>query len=301
MVKMKHFVDIDRLREGNSLNFVKGDHIIIQTKIDGANASATWEDGQVKCFSRKKECSASNTLRGFWNFIQELNPSMFSEHINWVFFGEWLVKHTINYNDEAYGQWYVYDIYDKTTEQYLPQNIVKRWCEVWNMNYIETLYDGEFIDWEHVKRFLHSSKMYGDEQEGIVVKNETRLSLVEDSRQPSYIKIVNSEFCETKAHKGEKTVDLNKIQGMANATDIISTIVTEARVRKEINKMIDEGILPTDISPRDMGIVAKNLPKRIIDDCMKEERETFLSAGEYAGKVSSQLTMMFARKIILGE
>lgn len=307
---MKHFVDIERVREvdeelkaNNCQRFTVGDHIVIQTKIDGANSSATWEDGEVKCFSRKNELNPTNTLRGFWNYIQELNKAMFEANPNYIVFGEWLVKHTIIYNSDMYNQWYVYDIYDKVLQSYLPQTIVEEFCSMWNLNYIETLYNGEFKSWEHAREFLNASKIYGDKQEGIVIKNQEHLFgyEVEDGRQPSYIKIVNSDFSETKQKNHEQKVqDPQKLKEKARAEEIMSTIITEARVRKEINKMIDEGILPEKILSKDMGIIAKNLPKRIMEDCLKEEKETVYSAGEYCGKVGNAITMNIAKKIILG-
>jgi hypothetical protein len=81
----------------------------------------------------------------------------------------------------------------------------------------------------------------------------------------------------------------------------MTTIVTENRVRKELNKMIDEGLLPTELTPKDMSTIARNLPKRIMDDCLKEEKETVIEAGEFAGKVANSLVMQFAKKIVLGE
>lgn len=212
-------------------------------------------------------------------------------------------KHTIQYDENNYNQWYVYDIYDTVNERYLTQAHVKAWCEKFGMNYVETLYDGEFTGWDNVKKFLHSSKIYGDVQEGIVIKHQEKLSKdeVENGHNPSYIKIVNTEFAETKAHNhAQKVADPQKIQAQTHAMEIMATIVTENRVRKEINKMIDEGLLPSVLTERDMGIIAKNLPKRIMDDCLKEEKDIVLEAGEFAGKALNRYVMEFARKVVLG-
>jgi ATP-dependent RNA circularization protein (DNA/RNA ligase family) len=306
---MKHFVDISRLKTGVEVNvsndgtFQIGDHIVIQTKIDGANSSVRWEDGNIKCFSRKQELNPTNTLRGFWNYVQKLPIEAFEIYPNYIFFGEWLVSHSIRYNDECYNQWYVYDIYDTVNKRYLTQAHVKVWCEKFGMNYVETLYDGEFTSWDNVKKYLHSSKVYGEIQEGIVIKHQEKLSKdeVEDGHNPSYIKIVNTEFAETKAHNHtQKVADPQKIQAQTHAMEVMATIVTENRVRKEINKMIDEGLLPSILTERDMGIIAKNLPKRIMDDCLKEEKDIVLEAGEFAGKASNRYVMEFARKVVLG-
>ena len=64
--------------------------------------------------------------------------------------------------------------------------------------------------------------------------------------------------------------------------------------------MRDEGILPEKITPQDMRTVANNLPKRIYDDCLKEEKELVEAAGQYFGKLCGGKTMLFAKEIILG-
>ena len=49
-------------------------------------------------FSRKQELSFSNTLNGFWNFVQEFSEerkALFKEHSNWRVFGEWSNKNKI--------------------------------------------------------------------------------------------------------------------------------------------------------------------------------------------------------------
>ena len=50
-----------------------------------------------------------------------------------------------------------------------------------------------------------------------------------------------------------------------------------------------------------MKIVAQNLPKRIFEDCVKEENELVIEAGEFFGKMCGSATMNWAKKIILGE
>ena len=50
-----------------------------------------------------------------------------------------------------------------------------------------------------------------------------------------------------------------------------------------------------------MRIVAQNLPKRIFEDCVKEENELVVEAGEFFGKMCGSTTMNWAKKIIFGE
>ena len=77
-------------------------------------------------------------------------------------------------------------------------------------------------------------------------------------------------------------------------------MVTEARVRKAILKLVDEGKLPAELGPKDMGAVMKQLPKLVFDDVLKEESEVVAQIGEGAGKFISAEAAKQARKIVIG-
>ena len=291
----------DELTPSNTGGFEVGDIIQITEKWDGSNASIRYdiETGKLVAFSRRLELTFNNTLNGFWNYVQSLNSEDYKDTPNYVIFGEQGVKNAIRYNQDAYGKWYVYDIYDVEKEEYLPQTEVKKFVEEHGLTYIHVLYEGEFISWDHCKTFCNSLA-YGDKQEGIVIKNQTKLNNPY-SRTPFVLKIVNDCFSEVKKdNHRQKMEDPQKIKEREHAQNIIDMVVTKRRVEKEIYKMRDEGIVPEKISPSDMKIVAQNLPKRIYKDCLKEERELVESAGEYFGKMCSSKAMCFAREIILG-
>jgi len=307
---MKHFMDIVRVKENsedgmvaaNTGAFEVGDRVVIQTKVDGCNAQIAWEDGELKAFSRKNELNMTNNLRGFWNFVQTLDKEKFRDLGNRCLYGEWLVPHTVKYDKDAYNKWYVYDIFDKDTEQWLPQDEVKAYAESHGLIYVHTYYDGPFVSWEHVKSFFNQP-MYGNAIEGCVCKNMTKLN-DPDCRNPFYLKVINDSFSETKQHNHEKKVlDPEHLLEKAHAEEVAAEVVTEARVRKDINKQIDEGLLPEQITPKDMAVVARNLPKRIYDDVIKEEPELIADviSSQYFGKAVSSQAMNWAKKIVLGE
>lgn len=303
----KHFMDIENLREestelreSNALGFKSGDIIQITEKVDGANACVAYdtETDSLVAFSRKQELNFNNTLSGFWNYVQMLNPAPFKQYPNYRFFGEWLLKNKIVYSQENAYKWYVYDIYDVEAEKWLPQDIVKAFCDQFDLTYVHVLYEGPFVSWDHCKSFMNSPA-YGDRQEGIVVKNQTTLNNPY-SRTPFYLKVVNEDFKERMAHK-EKVLDPEAEKAKTEAQAMVEGIITKNRVEKELLKMRDEGIVPEKISPADMKLVAKTLPKRMFDDCMKEDREVVEACGEYFGKMCSALSMKYAREVILGE
>lgn len=305
---MKHYIDIERARfedEGmtkyNLGRFEVGDHIVIQEKWDGANSSILYEDGKLKCFSRKRELDERETLRGFWNYVQRLDANKFTDLGNRILFMEWGIPHTIKYNHEAYNQAYVFDMYDAETQKWLSQDVVKEFAESHGLNYIHTYYDGPFISWEHCMSFLHSPG-YGDEQEGIVVKCIDKLDYADDERNPAYIKIVNAQFKETQLKNHiKKALDPQDLEAKNLANEHANELVTEARVRKELHKMIDEGILPEQLIPRDMATIARLLPNRIYADIDKEDHDTLIAYGnEYLGKAIGNVVMNHARRIIVG-
>lgn len=307
-MEQKKFMDIVRIKENddefcqaNTGAFMVGDHIVIQEKVDGSNASIVYDQDTNKlvAFSRKKELNYDNTLNGFWNWVQTLDVGLFSQYPDYVFFGEWLTPHTIKYSQDAYKKFYFYDVYDRLNKVYLLQDKVKSLADEFGFIYVNTLYDGEFISWDHCRSFAGQSNIALDTGEGVVVKNQSELERT-PSGYPFVLKIVVGKFSEIKRENHKRKVeDPQKLAEKEKATRIVEQIVTENRVRKEILKMVDEGILSEKISPCDMKIVAQNLPKRIHDDCVKEEKEMVVAAGEYFGKFCSSATMKLARSIIL--
>ena len=317
----KKFVDIDYIREtdlviGKKSNgedairpknvgaFEPGDIIQITTKIDGANASIAWDEASqsLEIFSRTNLLTSPGSLRGFYDYIKTVvEPKAdWKDYKEYVIFGEWEVPHTCKYNQDVYNKWYVYDIWNKSAQCYCSQEFVKMICQKLGLTYIEELYYGPFISWDHCRSFIGKSTAYGPQQEGVVIKNQTKL-YAPNPDGPVYIKIVDEKFKESMhSAKEKKPVDPVVEAAKVEASKLASTIVTEARVRKLILKLVDEGKLPAELKPKDMGAVMKLLPKMCFDDCLKEEPETVKQLGEYAGKCISAETAKQARKIVVG-
>ena len=294
----------DAVRPKNTGAFEPGDIIQITTKIDGANASIAWDEttGKLEVFSRTNLLDSPGALRGFYDYVKtEIEPKLdLSKHPYLVLFGEWCVSHTCKYDKEWYNKWRIYDIWDKRLGRYMSQDIVQGFCREYKLDYIEELYYGPFISWDHCRSFLSKSTAYGPEQEGIVIKNQSKLD-IEDRHAPAYLKIVNEKFKESQHSKKEKKPsDPEAEAAKAEAAKLAESIVTEARVRKLVFKLVDEGKLPAELQPKDMGAVMKLLPKMCFDDCLKEEHETVKLLGERAGKCIAAETAKQVRKIMIG-
>lgn len=298
----KKFVDISRFKTSYMDGFRKGDFIVVQEKIDGANAAIRTDGTNVYAQSRKNILSTDNTLRGFYDFVQALDKEKIIEVLgdDIILFGEWLVPHSVKYPDDKYHKFYAYDAYCISTQRYLPQGRVKKLAEKLGLPCVHTFYAGAFDGWDKITALVGKTAMGGEYGEGVVVKNQTRLleGVKMDDKLPPYVKIVCERFAETKGHKDSKPVNPEKIKEAERAKSLVATIVTPARVEKLVNKMVDEDIIPYEWDEKDMGIIAKNLGKAVYIDCVKEEPDVVAEVGNTFGKIASSLAMGYVKKML---
>ena len=297
---MKKYKDIERLKDKYAPAFKVGEHITITEKIDGANASIVVnEDGTLTACSRRNELNQNNTLQGFYDFVQTLDASIVSAALTsrYILFGEWLVKHTIRYPEDKMKQFYVFDVYDTETEQYMPWDFTKQIAEFIGLKTVPLFYDGPFISWEHIYSFVGKTEMGGEPTgEGVVIKSQDRLDN-KFSGTPEYVKIVAKEFSEVHQSKPQKEIDPAKVAAKQAAEDLAATIVTARRVEKSIQKLVEDGIVPEDWDEKSLGVIAKHLPRAVYNDCVKEEPETVAQIENF-GKICGSLTMKLAREVV---
>ena len=291
----KSYKDIERLKESFYDGFRVGDIISITEKIDGANSSYQYdtETDSLVSFSRRKTLDFQNTLQGFYEFVSKLDKERYKKYPNLRFFGEWLVKHTIVYRDEAYKNFYCFDIYDMEKNGYLLQTDVKKICKELDITYVPEFYYGAFKSWEHVKSFVGKSIYAINGGEGVVVKNDSRINSTD--KIPYYTKIVAADFIEKKK---VKVKDLSKLEKRSQYQILAESIVTEPRVRKQLNILIEDNIIPNDWDEHNMREIAQNIPKMVYNDCIKEEKETVDMIEDF-GKFSGKISMDIVRKILL--
>lgn len=300
---MKKYMDIERLKEfKNDKNWNPTDIVVVQEKMDGSNASFQYDEasGELKAFSRRQELSSTNTLNGFYNWVklQEKNEKLFNfckKNSDLVFFGEWGVKNKVKYKEDYYGQFYFYDIYTTKDGKYMYQDTVKIVAKELGLNYVNTLYEGEFKNWDNMRLFMGKSNLAIAEGEGVVVKNQT---LLNSPRDEFYLKLVCESFSEVQKIREPKAADPNE----APARAIVDSIVTERRIEKMLCNLRDDGIITEPYDASQMRVIAQNLPKRIWEDINKEEPEAVeegLKLCDNFGKFCSSKAMELARKVVL--
>ena len=285
------YFGIKRIDPDRAALFMPGNEIIIEEKIDGANASFQYDEhcGTLAAFSHHHPLDAENDLRGFYEFVQSLDKDKVREVLgcNIRLFGEWLVQHKVEYPEECYNRFYCFDALDTESNRYLPQREVMKLAERLELPFVPVMFEGTFTNWNEYTELIGKTMLGGTEGEGIVIKNMSRL----DGAQPVYIKIVQDKFKEFKAKRPHKKHVNESFRSLA------ATVVTYARTEKMLLKLVDEGILPENWSAEDIVTIKKHLPKRIYDDCVKEENETVQQCGDF-GKHVGALTMSYVKEML---
>ena len=307
---MKKYLDIERCKQKYAETFNVGEDIVIQEKIDGSNASIRYdeESGTLKAFSRRLELSADNTLNGFWDYVQTLNLDTFKEILGsrYIVFGEWMgAKHAIKYPENVYGKFWMFDVWDTQTEQYLPYEETRSFydkliaCgnEENKFNFVPVFYIGKFESWEKTSELVGRTEVGAEPTgEGIVIKRQNCLDS-KSSRLPFYVKIVSEQFSEVHKSKKQKAIDPEVIAKKEANLALAATIVTPQRVQKMIYKFIEDGLLPQDWDEHNLKDISKILPSAIYQDCVKEENETVQQVEDF-GKVAAKLSMSIVRDLI---
>lgn len=307
---MKKYLDIERCKQKYAETFNVGENIVIQEKIDGSNASIRYdeESGTLKAFSRRLELNSENTLNGFWDYVQSLNTIAFKDVLGsrYIVFGEWMgAKHAIKYPEDVYGKFWMFDVWDTQTEQYLPYEETRAFygrliaCgnKEKKFNFVPVFYIGKFESWEKTMELVGKTEVGAEPSgEGIVIKRQDCLDS-KSSRLPFYVKIVSEQFSEVHKSKKQKAIDPAAIAKKEANIALAATIVTQQRVQKMLYKFIEDGLLPQDWDEHNLKDISKILPGAIYRDCVKEENETVQQVEDF-GKVAAKLSMSIVRDLI---
>jgi hypothetical protein len=216
--------------------------VYVFPKIDGTNASA-WIDDSGKRFcagSRTRELTLDKDNAGFLAHVNEnanireflfLNPSL-------RLYGEWLVPHSLKtYKPDAWRKFYVFDVFDESTEKYLSYDEYKPLLELSHLDYIPPIaiidspsYDQLIYQLQKNVFLIEDGKGVG---EGIVLKN---YDFINKYGRVTWAKIVTSEFKE----KHSKTMGAPEMKGAKKVeSEIVDKYVTQALCEKVYAKIED--------------------------------------------------------------
>jgi hypothetical protein len=251
-------------------------------KIDGTNASTWWVNGTdvyIGAGSRTRILSLESDNAGFYAWVCT-NPTplvyFHERHQNLRLFGEWLVPHTFKgYRTDAWRRFYVFDVYNDQTEQYLSYETYQPLLEeVGYKDYLAPLAIVKNGDYE---RFLHyvANNFFlcpdgGEPGEGIVLKNYDYQNKF--GRQ-CFAKIIRNEFKELH-HQVMGAPEINNT--LMNEERIVNAAVSCALVDKVLAKIrVDTGGFSSRNIPRLLDSVFYDLVREELWDQLKQKEVNF--------------------------
>lgn len=198
----KKYPKIHRLGKEETDGVLLGE-VHVEEKIDGANTQVWVEDGTIHCGSRNNTLCTdvdnipeeSDTFNGFLEYVrnsQEIRQ-LLQDNPNYRLYGEWLVRHTIHYQETAYQHFYLFDV--EVEGEWLSKEKVRSVAEQYGIKTPE--YHGVFTNptTEQLMEFVGKSSI-GENGEGVVLKNEEFINAFGDRQ---YAKIVTEKFIESNA------------------------------------------------------------------------------------------------------
>lgn len=210
--------------------------VTIQEKIDGANISIWYNDGEIHIASRNRELKPDESFNGFREYIKEHEKAL----INWFtrldftkdnrLYGEWLVKHTITYPDEAYRKVYLFDVYNDKLDVVFAQSDVKRIAEELGFEYPQIFVEHTLLTEDQIKEYVGKSFIAAN-GEGVVIKNREFKNKYGDH---VYAKVVHEKFKESNAIVFGGN---NKHSDAYNEMYIVNKYATLGRVQKIMQKL----------------------------------------------------------------
>lgn len=229
----------------------------VQEKIDGANLQVWLEDEVIHVGSRNNDVTTKDGgFNGAVGYIQS-HPGiqkLLADYPSFRLYGEWLVKHTIQYKETAYGKFYLFDIFDEgfvmdnNTESpkgsYLSTDDVDLLAQKYELE--KPHYYGRMVvtDISQLKELVGKS-LLGDKGEGVVIKRTDFKNIFGDV---VYAKMVSNEFMEDNAvvfggnNKFAKTYyelwAVNKYMTLGRVRKIMS------KIQSEIDERLDMKHIP---------------------------------------------------------
>lgn len=282
MANYRSYTHLEKLDKDVVKDILHCDHIVIQSKLDGSNA-CVWDagDSTIGCGSRKRNLSATSDNGGFYNYINtstdpevEFLRNFCKDHSDYIVYGEFLgvpgQKLLGTIKDYIEGGFFIFDVFDTTTGEYLPY---ATWSKFFEDNYHRVV--PLIADLDHVDSNITIETLidtYADKTnfnmpdgvrgEGLVIKAEPSYRDVYGNIQIG--KIILDEF-----HARKK----QKVKAPAMTADecinaFVENYCTAAFMAKEQNKiMLALGMDEWENNGKCIGMFVN----KIVDELMTEE------------------------------
>jgi len=234
----KKYMHVERLDSEEVEGLLIGT-VQVQPKIDGSNCQIWLEDGVLRTGSRNQEITGDNDHMGFTGWMEQHRDHLIDllrRYPRWRLYGEWLVRHTLKtYRDEAWREFYVFDVYDDEAEKFIPYTTYQHVLEAFRVNYIPVIAVVTNPTPDALQGFIEKNtyliKDGMGHGEGIVIK---RYDFENKYGRTVWAKVVRNDFKE----KHIKTMGAPNVELKApDEAQFVEQFVTRGRVEKEIAKI----------------------------------------------------------------
>lgn len=263
---MKKYPKIKRIGDSENNGILESDYLYVQEKLDGANFRFTYDEdeGRIVFGSRNVEYwNEKDTDKAFEHAVEYVREQVDLEAIEdldrFVFFGEAMHPHTLDYDWESVPSFIGFDVYDQKEDIFLTPAEMELYFDVLNLPTAPVVYDGIHESYNNVE--VPESAYRDGIAEGIVIKN---------IGTGQRAKVRSKEFKEK--HGGQSVSNPDSYEP-DDAVVLARDFTTEARVLKMIHKYEDRG--------RDIEMsIMEDLWRDIFEDIIEEEFETIF-LGNY--------------------
>jgi len=241
--------------------------VIVEEKIDGSQFSFGSIDGELICKSKGRVQFVDAPDKMFQKAIDtviELEPLL---HPGWTYRGEYLEKpkhNALAYDRVPKKNIIIFDI-DTGLETYMTPEERSKEAEQLGLETVPVLMTGKIDNFEAFNKLLETKSILGDVNiEGVVVKNYSQFTLEKKVAMGKYVseKYKEVQSGEWKISNPNDTAFINKL---------VYEYKTEARWNKAIQHARENGLI--EGSPRDIGILLKEIGTDISKECAEEIKE----------------------------
>ena len=249
-------------------------HTYVFPKLDGTNGSVWYDNGYIKAGSRNRVLSTENDNAGFYNAIlkDERYNKFFEVYPHLTLYGEWLVPHSLQtYQDDAWRKFYVFDVYNRETEQHLHYDNWSLAAKYFGLDYLPPIAILKNPSHDDLQKCLEKNIfLIKDGQgigEGVVIKN---YDFTNKFGNVVWAKLITNAF--KMVHHQEMGAPL--VGGELVEEKIVNEYVTQHLVDKVYAKIInDHGGWSSKYIPMLLGVTFHDLITEEMWDILKKHNK----------------------------
>lgn len=246
--------------------------VIVEEKVDGSQISFTLTtDFELQMRSKGAQINVVAPEGMFSKGVQTVTELKSLLRPGWTYRGEYLAKpkhNVLNYDRTPKGCIILFDV-DTGDQSYLNSEDKRAEAERIGLECVPELYRGRIEDPAKLRELLDTMSVLGGHKvEGVVIK-PAAYNLFGRDKKCLMAKFVSEEFKETHARTWTKE------HATASRTDVLALIATRyntaARWAKARIHLEEAGKL--EGSPRDIGLLIKEVPDDIRKECEDEIKQ----------------------------